>query len=480
MAIGGFSGWDSGAGVVRRLPEQRSPITDRLLHRTQRQPRPKAVVMHTDITRSVTANFVPMKAGTADRVRPVRTPSLKAARARLPPANTVHRVPAVEYSKYSQKGKSVGVRGRRGASAHEESFRSPAPPGSPPLQRGDGADALTSVSPQLTAEGTVWYLPSTEISDNQTDPRSTLIDRMMTGAVVAASPKEKVDYIRQLLRVVGLHQRPDLQHVRRRRPRGTNQATSTKGDVIFGLRQGAVVASEYKRDHPDQPVTYVLVENRDQPTAASFERFNGLSIPLLGVTANSTTPPEPSRRRRPPRLSTSRPVRRLVDFPAYPLNFVADAAIPLQAFTICTARRSPRGDAEQLAAKAGETASTTSTTRQRNHVLPDPHRQVAADVAVSPGLCRSRYSTPLMRRCGRSSNWYDRSDYGKPTTAGIVPSVNPVTVAPSSSTPPPRAPSRTGQLLALGTFVLSSNTSRASSSATLANCLAGRHASIEW
>jgi len=54
-----------------------------------------------------------------------------------------------------------------------------------------GLTPSLSVSPQLTAEGTVWYLRGTAIGDNPTDPQyEDFIDRMMTGAVVApTSPK---------------------------------------------------------------------------------------------------------------------------------------------------------------------------------------------------------------------------------------------------------------------------------------------------
>jgi len=72
---------------------------------------------------------------------------------------------------------------------------------------------------------------------------------------------------------------------------------------------------------------------------------------------------------------------------------------------------------------------------------------------------------------------YDRSDYGKPTTAGIVPSVNPVTVA-TQLTDATAQGAKTGldESGASAPNMLSANTSRASSSATLTNLSAGRHA----
>ncbi len=72
---------------------------------------------------------------------------------------------------------------------------------------------------------------------------------------------------------------------------------------------------------------------------------------------------------------------------------------------------------------------------------------------------------------------YDRSDYGKPTTAGIAPAVNPVTVATQLTDATIQgAKTGLGESGVSTPNMLSANTSRAESSATLTNVSAGRHA----
>ena len=121
-----------------------------------------------------------------------------------------------------------------------------------------GLTPSLSVSPQLTAEGTVWYLRGTEIGDNPTDPQyEDFIDRMMTGAVVApTSPKEKVDYPASFFPVSsGYINDPTFDASVGEGLANLNDENVTDGDVIFGFSQGAVVASEYKRQHPDKPTS---------------------------------------------------------------------------------------------------------------------------------------------------------------------------------------------------------------------------------
>src|SRR3954464_8456777 len=149
-----------------------------------------------------------------------------------------------------------------------------------------GLTPSLSMSPQLTADGTVWYLRGTEIGDNPTDPQyEDFIDRMMTGAVVGpTSPKEKVDYPASFFPVSsGYINDPTFDASVGEGLANLNDENVTTGDVIFGFSQGAVVASEYKRQHPNADVTYVLVENPDRPNGGILERFAGLSIPILGV-----------------------------------------------------------------------------------------------------------------------------------------------------------------------------------------------------
>jgi len=71
-------------------------------------------------------------------------------------------------------------------------------------------------------------------------------------------------------------------------------STSDGDDVIFGYSQGAVVASQFKASapNPEQDITYVLLANPSRPNGGFLERFAGITIPILDVTATGATPAE--------------------------------------------------------------------------------------------------------------------------------------------------------------------------------------------
>jgi hypothetical protein len=65
--------------------------------------------------------------------------------------------------------------------------------------------------------------------------------------------------------------------------------------VIFGFSQGAIVATEYKKALNANPAnttvpTFVLTGNPNRPNGGLLERFAGLYIPILDLTANGATP----------------------------------------------------------------------------------------------------------------------------------------------------------------------------------------------
>lgn len=90
-------------------------------------------------------------------------------------------------------------------------------------------------------------------------------------------------------------------------PRNTDPAVAallptspTDATVIFGYSQSARIATDYKRSLIDYAaangwaavpdVSFVLIGNPDRPNGGILERFVGLSIPYLGVTADGATP----------------------------------------------------------------------------------------------------------------------------------------------------------------------------------------------
>jgi|GEM_PF-2636860 len=90
--------------------------------------------------------------------------------------------------------------------------------------------------------------------------------------------------------------------------------------VIFGYSQGAVVVSEFKAANPDpaQTVTYVLGSNPDRPNGGFLERFVGIRVPILDVTANGATPALGGTT-----YDVARQYEGWVDFPRYPLNLLS-------------------------------------------------------------------------------------------------------------------------------------------------------------
>jgi len=345
-----------------------------------------------------------------------------------------------------------------------------------------GLTPSLSVSPQLTAEGTVWYLRGTAIGDNPTDPQyEDFIDRMMTGAVVApTSPKEKVDYPASFFPVSsGYINDPTFDASVGEGLAHLEDEDIQDGDVIFGFSQGAVVASEYKRDNPDKQVTYVLVENPDRPNGGILERFNGLSIPILGVTANGATPPNQADDEDGPTIvDISRQYDGWSDFPAYPLNFVADANAIAGIYYLHGKTQSEVTPEQLAAAKASGNSiyyQHDEATKTTYYLIPTDRLPLLMPfTGIVPEPILDAADAPLRAVVELG---YDRSDYGKPTTAGIVPSVNPVTVA-TQLTDATAQGAKTGldESGASAPNMLSANTSRASSSATLTNLSAGRHA----
>ena len=96
-------------------------------------------------------------------------------------------------------------------------------------------------------------------------------------------------------------------------------ARNPDGDVIFGLSQGAVVASRYKAANPGGTGnTFVLVENPSRPNGGVLSRFEGLHIPVLDVDFSGPTPDNGDLT-----IDVARQYDGWADFPTYPLNLLA-------------------------------------------------------------------------------------------------------------------------------------------------------------
>jgi len=199
------------------------------------------------------------------------------------------------------------------------------------------------------------------------------------------------------------------------------------GDTITGYSQGAVVATEYKRANPNSGINYVLVENPNRPNGGVLERFDGLTVPILNITFNGATPVNPASDISGETVDISRQYDGWSDFPAYPLNVLADANAIAGIYYL-------HGSTQDLDADALEGLETPNDTMYYqvhgdttyylipteqlpilmpfNGIVPDPVLK-----ALDPPL---RYLVEL---------GYDRENYSTPTPAGLVPNLNPVTVA---------------------------------------------------
>ena len=341
-----------------------------------------------------------------------------------------------------------------------------------------GLTPSLSVSPQLTA--TVWYLRGTEIGDNPSDEDYVdFVDRMVAGAGVAdpVPQKKKVDYPASFFPVSsGYLNDPTFDASVGEGLANLNDENVTNGDVIFGFSQGAVVASEYKAQHPGQTgVTYVLVENPDRPNGGILERFEGLSIPILGVTANGATPntgPAGAKT-----IDISRQYDGWSDFPAYPLNVVADANAIAGIYYLHGKTQSEVSEQDVKDAKTvgGIYYQNDTKTNTEYYLIPTDRLPLLMPfTGIVPDPILDAADAPLRAVVELG---YDRSDYGKPTTAGIVPAVNPVTVATQLADATVQgAKTGVGESGVSTPNILAANTSRISSSTTQTNLSAGRHA----
>jgi hypothetical protein len=109
--------------------------------------------------------------------------------------------------------------------------------------------------------------------------------------------------------------------------------------VVFGYSQSARIATIEKRNliamyrNPDgswdDPIdlSFVMIGNPNRPNGGILERFNGLTIPILDVTFDGATPTDTCDAAEVchlPTVDISRQYDGWSDFPAFPLNLLAD------------------------------------------------------------------------------------------------------------------------------------------------------------
>jgi hypothetical protein len=309
-----------------------------------------------------------------------------------------------------------------------------------------------SASPELL--GNVYYLPGTKTGYVRSPAvYEKFADAMIVGGGVdtTGDTKQYVDYPGAFWPVsqgglsaptfddsvgIGLH------HLESHNP--------TDGDVIFGYSQGAVVAAKYKAEHPEQTgITYVLVENPNRPNGGVLERFNGLFIPILNVTFNGATPntgPIGANT-----VDISRQYDGWSDFPTYPLNLLADANA-IAGIVYLHGNTQDITDPAVLAALKAEGNplyyQEDTATNTTYYVIPTtelPILMLFNGIVPKPVL--DALDPPLRALIELG---YDRSDYGTPTPAKLLPAVKggATGLAESASPVPAVTPSVTANSVA--------------------------------
>ena len=201
--------------------------------------------------------------------------------------------------------------------------------------------------------------------------------------------------------------------------------------VIFGHSQGAIVGTEYKKlfnqqyssHDPNVAIprpTWVFIGNPSRPNGVVAQRFKGLYVPFLQMTARGATPTHTAGAG-PGEVTTydlGRQYDFFSDFPAHPANLLAVANAVLGLFFIHTDYRDL--SAAVLQDVRGDTEYHLIPTRRLPLLMP------LAMLGV-PDPILAILDAPLRVLVEAA---YQRSvSPGVPTSAGLLPSVSPLKTA---------------------------------------------------
>jgi hypothetical protein len=215
--------------------------------------------------------------------------------------------------------------------------------------------------------------------------------------------------------------------------------------IIFGHSQGAVVATEYLRRHPGSDHTYVLTANPNRPNGGVLQRLNGLYVPILDISFNGSTPTDDATV-----IDIARQYDGWADFPKYPLNFVATANA-LMGILFLHGKYDEVLTPEVLAGLEPTTHGNTTY-----YLVPTARLPLLMPFeGFVPKSVLDTIEAPLRQIVELG---YDRTDYGRPTSAGLFPPLGAVTpevqpqpasapqptIAPVSAVVSPKSPRRAG------------------------------------
>ncbi|KUI24401.1 hypothetical protein AU194_27460 [Mycobacterium sp. GA-2829] len=193
--------------------------------------------------------------------------------------------------------------------------------------------------------------------------------------------------------------------------------------VIYGYSQSAIIATLLKRqlieqygDSEDLPdIDFVLLANPNRPNGGIMQRFEGLSIPLLNVTFNGSTPTNGGF----DTVDVARQYDGWADFPVYPMNMLATMNALMGIYYLHGDYWSTGVAAPLEQAEVGDTTYYMIPTDRLPLLTP------LAQLGV-PSPLLTALDAPLRVIV----EWgYDRdADHvGTPTRAGLFPVANPIT-----------------------------------------------------
>lgn len=230
------------------------------------------------------------------------------------------------------------------------------------------------------------FWPATGLTDVSFD---TSVARGVLGLnnAVLATPGEKI--------VVGYSQ-------------SANIATREKRNLAELRAQGAAVPS------PDE-LSFVFVANPNRPNGGILARFEGLYIPILGVTFDGATPDDEYQT-----IDVAREYDLIADFPKYPLNLLADLNALMGYFYLHPNYGSSVIDLEDPTTYQSYTSGNTTYYLVHTEHLPllQPLRTIGI---LDPLLDLAEPTLRVLIDLG-----YDRTpeNMGVPTRAGLLPRID--------------------------------------------------------
>ena len=187
--------------------------------------------------------------------------------------------------------------------------------------------------------------------------------------------------------------------------------------IIHGYSMGAVVADEYMRAHPGAGNTYVLAGNPNRPNGGILARFEGLYIPILDISFTGATPTDDEKV-----IDIARQYDGWADFPKYPLNLLATANALLGIVYLHGKYPDPGVVTPEVLAELEPTTHGNTT----YYLVPTERLPLLMPFnGILPDHLLDALDPPLRALVELG---YDRSDYGEPTKAGLIPGLEPVTV----------------------------------------------------